>query len=828
MRFRVPELHTIRSLLIRGGILLRALVSPAVYREFIRTRVLQIHALRNILIWAGTLLAVWGFFLLTPWPEWMIINWHIGHDEIINVETEAAFILAGTFSVVFGYGMVVLAIFFPDMIRKALALPRRELLYGISLFGTNILLFFGLALGIRSMIAYQMIIIVVFVGIAIFFIERYLSRYVAMLYKVLFNRWVAFPAYIAAGTFFFTLRFPFETFNRYVFSRDFPMFQYTMLLDWKVFKTGFPYGWEPAFSCGYPTFLNLRSILIPYLPFLAFPPALGFHLMFFLTYLAVPFLLYWIAKEISGDRDIAVMSGWAGVGAMTTYLWHILNWGMMPTFESIPFFLLTLGFFIRAMKGSRWGVFLSALFWAPVAYIHLGHFAHVGLALVVVAGVYAYEERNLRSTKALVSTGILTMLLSAPYLILFAHYRSHVILTNMYSYPIDTLMGMVRSFLVTVSHFVPSLIWDWRGYFDSRALPDYGYFALSTVFGLVIIYLVFGGDKSDRRAGVLYAGVIAVSALSFIPKFELSFQRMLYFVPLLMALALGFWMAMAKKRGHLLPFYILLTLLLFYTRYWWLDDRQLPTLPDRGAFDPAVAEKVKTLEGNYILFEDTASLSPYPDADKDYEKSDEAWDVHGEGFLHMATGKRFFSHPGYNPHPYYDLRSTYIATGTFNGKDVKDYPPEFFKDLFRKWGVEYLVLWTKQSNAYFGGDHDYEKVLDGVHYSIYRFTKADPRAVVTDGGSGEVDYPDNVTAVITVKGATPGTPVALRANYFPEWRAECDGKPVPLSNADGQIAFAAPASDCTVTLKWPQHQGYFLIPILALLAGLALSASKKL
>ncbi len=66
--------------------------------------------------------------------------------------------------------------------------------------------------------------------------------------------------------------------------------------------------------------------------------------MVFATYASVPFILYWVAREFSDDRDTAVMAGWAGVGAMTGFLWTILNWGMMPTFTSIPFLLLALGF----------------------------------------------------------------------------------------------------------------------------------------------------------------------------------------------------------------------------------------------------------------------------------------------------------------------------------------------------------------------------------------------------------------------------------------------------------------------------------------------------
>ena len=624
------------------------------------------------------------------------------------------------------------------------------------------------------------------------------------------------------------MRFPLDTWNRFLFSRDYPMFQYTAWLDAQMVKQGFPYGWEPYFSGGYPSFLNLRSILIPAAAFMPFGPALGFHLMIFATYASVPYLVYWLARIISDDRDTAVMAGWAAVGAMTGFFWHILNWGMMPTFTSIPLMLLSLGFFIKAIRGSRWGVLLSALFWAPVAYIHLGHWAHVGIILFLAALAYTLDEKSLRAGKVMTLVTALTLLLAAPYLILFARYREHVILTNMFEYPASSGMEMVRMFFVTVSHFIPTLIWDWRGIFDARAFADYQYFSLFTIWSLVVLYLLFGGDRKDRKAAVLYAGAIFVSAMSFIPKLELSFQRMLYMVPPLMALALGFWLAKAKKRGHVVPLYVFVVLTVFLTRTWWLYPKPVPTISDRGAFDTAVVEKTKELGGNYILFENTATLPPYADLDKEFEHAPEKWDVHAEGFLRLATGKRLFAHPGYNPHPYYDMRDTYIATGTFNGRDLTDYEPEEFRTLWRKWGVEYLILWSKASKRYFGGNAGYEKVLDGEWYSIYRLKDADARSVATEGGSGEVEYPDNFSAVVTLRDVPAGSRVVLRATYFPEWRAECDGKAVTLENADGQIAFAAPSSDSAVRLTWPKYHWHFAIPLAALAAGVFLSAKRLL
>ena len=104
---------------------------------------------------------------------------------------------------------------------------------------------------------------------------------------------------------------------------------------------------------------------------------------------------------------------------MTGFMWHILNWGMMPTFTAIPFMMLALIFFVRALKGSRWGIFLCALFWAPLCYIHLGHAAHTAIVLFIVTVIWTFEERSLRAGFALARATIVTLLFSAPFLLEF-------------------------------------------------------------------------------------------------------------------------------------------------------------------------------------------------------------------------------------------------------------------------------------------------------------------------------------------------------------------------------------------------------------------------
>lgn len=765
---------------------------------------------------------MWAVFLAGVGVLW----WGVAGGGRAAAGTAAAMRMAGVFCLLAGVGLLGVSILRPGALRGALARGESELLYEASVAAVLLAIVFGLVRGGGGGASggYGVITAVAVAGAALVFLERRISGRLAVIYGFISNRWCAFIGYAAAGAFLFQLRFPFSTFKRFLFTYDYPMFQYNMWLNRDMAGQGYLYGWEGGFQCGYPTFLDMRSPLLAWLPFSIFPAGLSMHLFVFAIHLSVPFLCYWVAKQLSEDRDTAVLSGWAGVGVMTTCMWHITKYGMVSTLAAIPFLLLATGFFLKAMKGWRWGWVLSALFWAAVMYIHMGHFAHVGLLLFILAAACSFEERSLRAAKALVATSLLAGLLSAPYLAELARFRRHVVTTNSYAHLSDHL-GELKNVLAS---FVPSLQWNPAAGFKLAHFTQRGYFALATVFSAVVIYVFFSPGRGRREAALLYGGAIGVAALCFVPGLDVGFRRMLYMVPAVMALPLGFWLADAKKRGHVSPFYLLVVLLVFFNRPFLGHEKDIPTLAALGDFDPAVVEKIAELPGNYVLFENTASMSPYRDARRPWPKLEEAQNVHAAGFVRRRTGKRLFAQMGYNPHPYNDLRASYITSGTFDGRDVEEFGAQFFKDLFRKWGIEYLVLWHPRSLSFFGGDGDYEKVLKGRRYSILRFTSADGRAVETAAGEGRVRYVGNFAAEVTLSGVEESSRVVVRANYFPQWRGRWGGGEVKLFEDDGRMAFNAPAADCTVTLRFPQHKKLLAIPALALLAatGVALRAGR--
>jgi uncharacterized membrane protein YfhO len=76
---------------------------------------------------------------------------------------------------------------------------------------------------------------------------------------------------------------------------------------------------------------------------------------------------------------------------------------------------------------------------------------------------------------------------------------------------------------------------------------------------------------------------------------------------------------------------------------------------------------------------------------------------------------------------------------------------------------------------------------------------------------------DGYAKKVVLSGVEEGSRVTIRSNYFPAWKASYKGKDIPISSANGQLAFTAPASgNLTVDLKFPKYTALTIIAILAL------------
>jgi hypothetical protein len=74
---------------------------------------------------------------------------------------------------------------------------------------------------------------------------------------------------------------------------------------------------------------------------------------------------------------------------------------------------------------------------------------------------------------------------------------------------------------------------------------------------------------------------------------------------------------------------------------------------------------------------------------------------------------------------------------------------------------------------------------------------------------------------VRLSGVERGTPVVVRAHYYPAWRAYAAGTEVPLYAMDGQLAFRAPlAGDYVVRLEYPRYHELSVLALITLILGL--------
>ncbi|KPJ58424.1 MAG: hypothetical protein AMS15_08405, partial [Planctomycetes bacterium DG_23] len=209
--------------------------------------------------------------------------------------------------------------------------------------------------------------------------------FLGRIFALFLKKKVAFPLIFIITLVLFFQFFPPGELNQLIFKDDYGIFLYKTALDLECLKQGYLYGWDGAFLGGYPTFLNLRSVALLFLPLaLIFPETIAFHLLILINFLAFPFLVYLAARQLLGEGKAPLLAGWCAVGLICGYRANILSWGMIPSFISLNLFLLSLIFLMGLFKGKRFSGFLLALVVSLSFFVHLGHFLHIILFLLVI------------------------------------------------------------------------------------------------------------------------------------------------------------------------------------------------------------------------------------------------------------------------------------------------------------------------------------------------------------------------------------------------------------------------------------------------------------
>jgi uncharacterized membrane protein len=91
---------------------------------------------------------------------------------------------------------------------------------------------------------------------------------------------------------------------------------------------------------------------------------------------------------------------------------------------------------------------------------------------------------------------------------------------------------------------------------------------------------------------------------------------------------------------------------------------------------------------------------------------------------------------------------------------------------------------------------------------------------VTTAGSGRLANLDFLGGDVQLIDVVEGSPVVVRANYYPAWRARDGDRGIALYSADGQLAFRAPRDGSyVVRLVYPRYRRLSILATGVFVAG---------
>jgi len=550
-----------------------------------------------------------------------------------------------------------------------------------------------------------------------------------------------------------------------------------------------------------------------------FPENLAFHLLILANFLGFPLLVYLASRRLLGKEKAALFAAWCAVGLLCGYGANILNWGMIPSFVSVNLFLLSLILLVGLLKGERLAGFFLVLVLSLSFFVHLGHFLHIILFLLIIYLFFSlkpYEAKRPRWLGLLLLAVAFLMIVS-PFLSLLLRFKGYILTTNFWSPLPGGLANIVGYLKGSLFKALPGFSWD-RVYFTfrlDRFLP------LAVLLLPVAFYNLKKRSTKEFLTALLLLFFVFATLLKFIPSLEILMGRLDFLAPAILALFMGSWLYQASERNAYFVHILAVALLSFLTLGYFFSGPPIKHLRDIRDYHTVLVDKIQGLDGHLILFENTAKNNPKKDRSEDLQTIPGPH-VHITNYLQQRTGKRFFSHPGFDPHPYHIIRDTYIVNGTYKGEDLQKMSIEEMNEILRKWGVKFLVVWSEGAKSYFGKYPPYYQfIYADPQYAIFEFLKAEPGSVATESGQGEIISETHFEIALGLKSVKAGERVILRYNYFPLWRAfwQNGGKrrEIRLENYDGQISFISPAAgDYTVRLVFPKEWWWGLLSLVGL------------
>jgi hypothetical protein len=611
---------------------------------------------------------------------------------------------------------------------------------------------------------------------------------------------------VAIGACFF-IWFPPHTWNQIPFSDNWPARLQSTLDQLALLRHGTLVGWQWNYLGGYPLSTDLTvTLTIPALvPMLVFGGRVGFHLAHLLLFLSLPLLVWWdfrieLRTSTFELRSFlpALPSLACALTAVTTlgYSYVMLRSGDTNSVAGVAATLLALVGSHASAARRRWGPFVFVGGLTLILYSHAGFLVYAAILLAVESLCYLDWRRLARAVVAVVAASVAGLPLT----------------WEAWRYP--------HYFIYNNVQFDTTQPWNWIGIarkvaYNIQILGEPGrwlndYTGLATVWLPAILFTAWVGRRT--RAGFYAAAVLAVLAMTRfnVPEVGYAFVRPFHLLAVFAAPAIAAVILRTARTRALAWALVAVTAM-----YVQVLAAPVPHVPSLEADQPALVQTIRGLDGALVLVENTFHRDM--DASPDTTSEPTPFRAHFQSLLATETGRRLYAGV-WDGWQWSSYRGQLVAAGAWMGRAIGTWPRARFIAELRRWGIRHLLVIHEPTRRYLTGP-EFTRDADVGPYAHFELRDADIRSVVTPAGRGELVEHDPLGGRVALDGVHAGDRVIVRTNYYPAWTASARGTPVPLVNANGQLAFTAPFDGSyDVALAYPRRPWLFVLA----LAGLAL------
>lgn len=570
-----------------------------------------------------------------------------------------------------------------------------------------------------------------------------------------------------------------------------------------LLKSGAATGWNWFFLGGYQISSDITQNLaaVAAIPVALFGPAVGFHVLQVVMFLALPAFVYFDLR-LSRDHDTAALA--AGLTCFTAlcFSYLLVRSGDTNSLAGLSTTALALLGAHAAAAGRRWGGPVLVVAMAFVGWSHVGFLMYAAILLTLDAFIARDMRRFIRAVIAVVVGLVASLPLTWESWRYPAYFLPNNVLIDRAG-SID-LMRAARDAYYNVEMLVQ----------PGRWLNDF--LGLTAICLPIAIYVAW----ADRRTRIAFFAwsllvVVAMTRLNS-SEFGYVFLRPVHLQSVLLPPVIAWFLIQhVPHRWVRLSFVALVAV---YLQVWW---QPVPHIRGEADVEPALVERLRGLDGALVLVENAAhrdmDLSPATTSERT------PFQVHFESLLPRLTGRRLYAGmwDGYQWTP---ARRQLLAGGAFMGRAIEGTPVADVVSELHRWGVRHLLVWSEASKRFFRADAGFADRGSFDRWTQFELLDADSRSVVTPTGTGSLDGLDPSGARVHLENVGPAETVVVRTNFHPSWTAWDGDRAVPVFEKGGQLAFETPRGGTyDVALVYPKRTWLLWVAFAAVIAGMGAS-----